>query len=1003
MTVALTDRQRRMWLRNELEPALGLETARALRLHGPLDGANLVVCLERIVARHPALRTRYPSHDGEPTALVENSSTMDFEASESTVEGFPEELVRLASHPFDLAAAPVLRVRLLTLAEDDHVLLVVVHPIAATRAFLGRFLAELGAELAGDPPPAFPTSGPVAARQRQLPEQLPRLDLAAPGASRTGAGSRVTTQLNVPTPAVFLSAIALLLRRYTGVGVMALGLPVAVGDTENPVPLLVDLEQDRPVSTALRDVAEALSESLAHKEVPYETLLREHGSVARFEVSVVIDDLVLDGLDDPSLRAFALGEDGAPLTAGALSLRPVALPRGGTPCELEIVLSLRENRISWLSGGHALPEPLLADLSADLLTVLSEMLEAPDTSTVDLLTRARGDRTPVLDRDGPHAQHPGYMPFPADTASIAHRFAEVCQRFPDSTAVLTDSESLTYSDLAARAAATANLLRSGSGPVGLLLPHGPAQIVAIVAAVLTGRPYVPLDARHPADRLAAILEHAGATTLLSDPDHDAIAATLPVPNVHHLSTVDTPLLAEDITASGDSLAYVLYTSGSTGQPKAVTQTHANVLFQVRNHVDNFRISPTDRVSLLSSFGFDMAVTDLFSALLSGAAVVPFDVSAHGVSALARVLVERGVTVYHSTPTMFRYLTGSLGERSLPAMRAVLLGGEQVRRDDVERARKVCAADCVFVNGYGATEISFVTQHHLGPDAPVEDEVIPVGRRLPGVEVVLLDPAGRRACLRGEITVRSDHVAPGYWRDPAATAEKFVTVGGAPAYRTGDIARRLPDGTLVHLGRADRQVKVRGYRVEPGEIEAALCALPTVAQAVAVAGPTEIIAYVVPNGARPEPGPLLDALARTLPHYMLPREVVVLDSFPLTRTGKVDVRALPAPQRARAARPTGDVPEAVARVWSAVLGVPEPAVDADFFALGGHSAQVPRVKRLLEAELNVEIPLARLFDHPTITALTRFLSAERPTATPAFDRVGDRMARRDAVRAGRRPR
>ncbi|MET9258676.1 amino acid adenylation domain-containing protein [Amycolatopsis sp. NPDC004079] len=891
-------------------------TVRALRITGPLDRAELSAVLKRIAARLP----------DDPS---------------STVDALPDD--------HDLSAPP-LRASLRSLAEDEHLLLVALPH--ATHLRFGQFLAHLVAELSGSPAPEFT---PAIAASHPVGS---RLDLAP-----SGRCARLTTELDLrfagQPGSVFLTAIALLLRRYTGTGAITLGL-------SDGTALVVDLTEDRPVSTALSDIATT-----------------QPTAIAGFEVAVAVDEF----LGHSSLSAFALGEDGEPVEAGGLSLKPVA--RSSTPYDLEIVLTLRANRprISWL--GH-LPESLLADLAADLPTLLTEILDHPERSTADLLPRARGDRTSTLETSSD-------TPFPADATSIAHRFAEICQRFPANPAILTDSETLTYEELAARAAGTAALLRSDTGPVGLLLPHGPAHIVAIVAAVLTGRPYVPLDPHHPPDRLAAILAHAGATTVLTDPEHqplcDRIAPTLAV---HHLSTVELRL--EDIAAFGDSLAYVLYTSGSTGKPKAVAQPHANVLFQVRNHVGNFRISPADRLGLLTSFGFDMAVTDLFSALLSGAAVVPFDVAAHGVAALGEVLAKHEVTVYHSTPTMFRYLTDSLGDRRLPALRAVLLGGEQVRRDDVERARRVGAPDCVFVNGYGATEISFVTQHHLGPDAQVDGEVIPVGRQLPGVEVVLLDPAGRRTCLRGEITVLSQHVAPGYWRDPAASAGKFVTIDGVPAYRTGDLARRLPDGTLLHLGRADRQVKIRGYRVELGEVEAALCAQPGVAQAVAVAGKSEILAYVVPRGSRPDPEPLLDALARKLPHYMVPRSVTVLDTFPLTSTGKVDVRALPVPSPTR--RPLGEVPRAITRAWSTVLGLPNPPMDKDFFALGGHSAQVPVLKRLLEKELGVEIPLGRFFDHPTITALADSLSA---SPDGALDRVGDRMSRRRAARAGRRSR
>ncbi|EWM64201.1 LOW QUALITY PROTEIN: amino acid adenylation domain protein, partial [Micromonospora sp. M42] len=361
----------------------------------------------------------------------------------------------------------------------------------------------------------------------------------------------------------------------------------------------------------------------------------------------------------------------------------------------------------------------------------------------------------------------------------------------------------------------------------VLCRHGVATITGILAALASGSPYVPLDPAYPAARLAAMLRDAGVRAIVADPGHEERAATLAAAAGLELPVVSlrrgeagVPVPAGP--ARPDDPAYVLYTSGSTGKPKGVVQSHRNVLFGVRNHVRNFAVRPDDRTSVLTSFGYDMAVTDTFGALLSGAAAVPVDVRTHGLGHLTGALAGRGVTVYHSTPTVFRYVMASLGEHGrLPSVRAVVLGGEEVTRHDVTLARRSFAPGVVFVNGYGTTEISFAAQHHLPPDAGPGRAVVPIGHPLPGVEVVLTDPAGRPACLTGEVVVRTPHVALGYLGLPELTADRFTEHDGVRAYRTGDIARRLPDGTLVYLGRGDRMVKIRGYRVELGEIEACL--------------------------------------------------------------------------------------------------------------------------------------------------------------------------------------
>ncbi|MFD0598457.1 AMP-binding protein [Catellatospora coxensis] len=314
--------------------------------------------------------------------------------------------------------------------------------------------------------------------------------------------------------------------------------------------------------------------------------------------------------------------------------------------------------------------------------------------------------------------------------------------------------------------------------------------------------------------------------------------------------------------------------------------------------------------MLTSFGYDMAVTDLFGAILSGAAAVPSDIRAHGLGHLARTIDRHGVTIYHSTPTVYRYLLAGLGEGGrLPSVRAVLLGGEEVTRHDVELCRRHFADRAVFVNGYGTTEISFAAQHHLGPDAVLDHAVVPIGHPLDGIDVVLVDAAGRPVCLTGEVVVRCVHVALGYHGQPELTASRFRDYRGTRAYWTGDVARRLPDGRLIFLGRADRLVKIRGYRVELGEVESRLAALPGVGQAAVVAratthgtGPSakEIIAYAVPAaGASVDPHGLRAALAELLPDYMVPRAVVVLDALPMGDTGKLDPGRCPTrPRRSR---------------------------------------------------------------------------------------------------------
>ncbi len=557
------------------------------------------------------------------------------------------------------------------------------------------------------------------------------------------------------------------------------------------------------------------------------------------------------------------------------------------------------------------------------------------------------------------------------------RFAEVAKRLSDRQAVVDTGTGLSYADLAAAAGARARALAAaGARPgdrVGLLTAHGAETIAAILGTLAAGCAYVPLDPGFPRPRLSSMVDAAGVSLVLANREHEDLARVLAGRVVLAAGLPPTPL--EPAGGGLDEVAYVLFTSGSTGRPKAVAQTHRNLLHVVDNQISTLGITPADRLSLLASFGFDAAIPDLFPALLTGAAVVPVDVRTHGLAHTAAALARHRVTVFHSTPTVYRYLLDALGGADGPgrldSVRTVLLGGEQATYADVRAGRDRFAPGCVFVNGYGATEVTFAAQYRLAA-SEVDDTAtgpLPIGTALPGYEL--------RLGADGEITVHGRYLVGGY---ADGTAGAFTTgADGVRSYRTGDLGRSLPDGRLVCLGRLDRQVNVRGFRVEPAEVEAALLDRPGVGAARVIARDGDLLGYVVGTA---DGADLRRALAATLPGYAVPRAVVVLDEFPLTVTGKLDERALPDPPR----RPgTGRTLTAAERrvhdVWCAVLRVDALAPDDSFFDVGGHSLLLGQVQQRLVAEFDTDVPLLRLFEHPTIAAQAGFLEGERASATP----------------------
>ncbi len=842
----------------------------------------------------------------------------------------------------------------------------------------------------------------------------------------------------VPPSAVALTALALLQRRYTG-QTTCHGLDLT-GDTTvaqtlaraahlPPTDLLI------PARHAA-DLPAALSLEAGRAADLATDLIAEAGRVAEPPPGVVAE----------AGRAAGRGGQGEvgwePAGAGAWQIR--------LECEPELAESM----------------------AIDLRSMVEAMAADPHRSTADLLPVAHYERRRPLETFEP--SHP----------NVAAAFADIAARYPDHVAVLTDAKAWTYRELASAVTATARQLGPG-GPVALLCQHGPNAVIGLLAALAAGRPYVPLDPDFPKARLAGIVADCAADTVLVGDELGCLAREL-APDAE-VVRIGQPQGEPDLAtlrgrAQLDDPAYVLYTSGSTGKPKGVVQSHRNILFSIANHLRHFAITPADRTSVLTSFGYDMAVTDTFAALLCGAAAVPVDVRTHGLTALAATLARHRVSIYHSTPTVFRYLMAL--EQPLPDVRVVLLGGEEVTRHDAALARARCAPQVMFVNGYGATEISFITQYHVPRGEALDRAVMPVGHPLHGVDVVLVDSARRPVCLNGEVLACSEHVALGYWNQPTLTSQRFIEYGGTRAYLTGDVASRLPDGRLVFLARADRMVKIRGHRVELGEVEAQLAAAPSVAHAAVVArrnpaGDMEIIAYAVPRpapaapsqgdatapsiipagvpiaagvhavpaggpgavglGVVPAGGPgavglgvvpaggaggveaegarsrgtepvreagsgfdpvgLRAELGRVLPDFMVPRAIVEMASLPMGPTGKLDVAALPDPPAPGVAAAPGTALERlIGDAWCEVLGLAAIDRQASVVHLGAHSLQMAVVQRRLEQTLGRRLPIARLFEFPTVAALAGHLSGDSSTADEAARRAAQRMRERRRARS-----
>jgi amino acid adenylation domain-containing protein len=603
---------------------------------------------------------------------------------------------------------------------------------------------------------------------------------------------------------------------------------------------------------------------------------------------------------------------------------------------------------------------------------------------------------------------------PDRAVSVVDAFGQAVARHGDAAAVRADGREISYRDLWNRAGEIACVIH-GAGQidpphVALLLNQGIDGVAAILGILRAGMAYVALDPAEPPERLRFVCRDADAGIVLTSESHAELAGSIAadgaaVIDIEQFPAGSSAALTPEI--SGSDRAVIVYTSGSTGQPKGVTHTHRNELWFGGAFADRMDLRAGDRLTLLSSLSFGAANTDICAAILRGATLCLYDTRRHGVEGLPEWVDAEQITVLHTVPTVFRYLAEHAPPQGYGSVRAIDLAGEPVYRSDVRRSREAFPSRSILVNRYSATETVVIAQHVAGPADENGDGVLPAGVSPTGVEVLLLDEVGQEVDTGeiGEIVVRSEFISPGYWRRPELTAAAFSddpAVPGLRRYRTGDAGSVGADGTLTVLGRLDKRVKIRGLSVEPAEVEAALRSMPGVRDAIvdverlgtgadAVA---TLVGYIVAAdgaGAAPlDPQSVRGALADRVPLHMLPARMRVVDAFPLTRTGKVDrlaLRALPAeapvamgPGVAPPAEPpSGAVERRVAQIFERILGVPVASRKDDFFMLGGTSLTLAQLQTDLRRELGGELELADVVRSASVERVASAIARQPETA------------------------
>jgi len=600
----------------------------------------------------------------------------------------------------------------------------------------------------------------------------------------------------------------------------------------------------------------------------------------------------------------------------------------------------------------------------------------------------------ILPGDGALAKNQ-FAAFPKDEVeqSIPQRFEKIVRQFPDRIAVKTADQVVSYAELNAMANGIAHaILAKGSTSgqsVGIILDKGIKQVAAMLGILKAGKFFVLLDSAFPQDRIAANLHDSGARLVVSDERRGAVAKESSDNDLECIviESVDVSGSARDLRPAilpSDS-AYLVYTSGSTGQPKAVIQTHRNLLHRVMLHTRDSRANEQDRMALLPS-GTSNAITHTFTALLTGATLCPFDVKKEGVRRLAIWLAAEKISVCLISSTLFRSLCQFVNDsRNFPDLRFLRLVSESGYTTDVELFRNHFSSSCILIHGLSSSETGPLCTYFIRQDTEIPGNELPVGYALEGKEILLLDDKGRElGCNEvGEIVVRSRYLSPGYWRRPDLTEAKFKLDPHDPEkrlYYTGDLGLMLPDGCLIHKGRKDFRVKIRGYGVEIAEVEKFLRELALIKDTVVVARQNEmeetrLIAYFTSSTQQsPTTSELREFLIKKVPDYMIPSAFVRLEALPLTLNGKVDRKALLEPAKTRPelkvsyVAPRTTLEEKLCQIWAGVLSLDHVGIHDNFFDLGGHSLAATRVVSQVIKNFQLELPLQSLFQSPTIAAM-----------------------------------
>lgn len=1043
----LTSAQKAMWFLQQMdERSTAYNRSKALRIKGRLDVRALQSALDQIVSRHESLRTAMPLVDGDPVALILAPEPINLHVvslqtvAESDLESEVKRQLESESRtPFALETDRLFRTKLLQLRSDHYVLIYSMHHIISDGWSGGVFLKELfaayqaGVDRKSAVLPELPIQfvdyadwqnrtltghklDKLISHWRHVMEGIPaKLEIQTYRATPSTLGSSgANVELRISADVadrlrelarherttlfvVLMAAFKSLLARYSSQSDIVVGTPIAnrnvdeihnlIGYFINTLAIRTAIDEGMTVRELIRAVKRSVLDAFANQELPFDRLVEE------------IHPERIPGHHPVFQVMFVLESDQFPTQAiPGLQIAPLKLRSSSSMFDLSVTLKENRNGLhgSIIYKTELFDASMMNRAAAHFGNLLAAILRDPDCPIGALPMLDEVDDARVRDT------FRGKSLALDVHETVVDWFEQQVQATPNSAAVTGESQTLTYHQLDVAACRIADRLGShGVGPgdiIGIATRRSVQMIAGMLGILKSGAAYLPLDPEYPSDRLRFMVRDSGARFVLTEP---GISEALPIKEEELLYLAQSDF--EDTFVAGvrgnsrptrDDLAYVIYTSGSTGEPKGVEISHGALLSFTNSAVDLYQIRPDDRVLQFASINFDTSAEEIYPCLVRGATLVLRSESMlNSIRTFVDECTEHQISVLDLPTAFWNELTDSLSARVAtlpPSVRKVIIGGEAASWSTLESWQRSVGEDVRIWNTYGPTEATVVA---TATDVSrlrnaYSTATVPIGGPLPNVEVFVLDnnlnhvPNG----TGGRLFIGGPGVARGYLRRPELTEDRFIKnpFGSGRIYDTGDRAALLPNGQLVFLGRSDKQIKIRGFRVELGEVEAVLRKHEGVEQAVVTARGTGIAKQLVAYTTGP--GDVDSSEVRTharslLPDYMVPAFFVRVDRIPLTPSGKVDWKALPDPDVSRLepqqdlVEPRTPVEQQLARIWERTLLVRSIGRHDNFFDLGGHSLLAVRLLSRVEQELGVSIPLRKIFEIPTIADMARSVSPE----------------------------